>query len=102
MPNQRLTDLGEIRADDLSHDDCLLVSDVWDDKAEGAVSKRMSVFEFLKYVREHIKDTKFIPSKPTRFAVTEQKWRCRRCKAIVDMVKFRCKCKESPSPWEPI
>lgn len=31
-----------------------------------------------------------------------QQWKCRRCKTIVDMVAFRCNCKQSPSPWEPI
>lgn len=30
------------------------------------------------------------------------KWKCRRCNSMVDMVAFRCKCNESPSPWEPI
>src|SRR3954471_5495811 len=29
-------------------------------------------------------------------------WKCRRCGAMVDMVKKRCKCKTSPAPWEPI
>jgi hypothetical protein len=29
-------------------------------------------------------------------------WKCRRCKAIVNMEKFRCECTESPSPWEPV
>ena len=29
-------------------------------------------------------------------------WHCKRCKSKVDMKKFRCKCTESPSPWEPI
>lgn len=28
-------------------------------------------------------------------------WKCRRCGATVDMVNKRCKCKTSPSPWEP-
>lgn len=32
----------------------------------------------------------------------EQVWKCRRCNAIVDMQAFRCKCTESPSPWEPV
>jgi hypothetical protein len=30
----------------------------------------------------------------------EIKWKCRRCNTIVDMKKFKCKCKTSPSPWE--
>lgn len=30
------------------------------------------------------------------------RWKCRRCKHEVDLVAFRCKCTESPSPWEPI
>lgn len=30
------------------------------------------------------------------------KWKCRRCRQIVDMAAFRCGCTESPSPWEPI
>lgn len=32
----------------------------------------------------------------------QQKWKCRRCKSIVDMNKFKCNCIESPSPWEPV
>lgn len=32
----------------------------------------------------------------------EIKWKCRRCGKIVDMKSFRCECKTSPSPWEPI
>ncbi len=32
----------------------------------------------------------------------EQKWRCKRCNSMVDMVKFKCNCTESPSPWEPV
>lgn len=31
-----------------------------------------------------------------------QKWRCRRCKTLVDMTAKRCACSTSPSPWEPI
>jgi hypothetical protein len=30
------------------------------------------------------------------------RWKCKRCKYEVDMVAFRCNCKTSPSPWEPI
>lgn len=29
-------------------------------------------------------------------------WTCLRCKSEVDMTLLRCKCNESPSPWEPI
>lgn len=31
-----------------------------------------------------------------------QYWKCRRCNSVVDMDAFKCKCVESPSPWEPI
>jgi len=31
-----------------------------------------------------------------------QEWKCHRCNSIVDMVNKRCKCKTSPSPWEPV
>jgi len=30
------------------------------------------------------------------------RWKCKRCKYEVDMTTLRCKCTESPSPWEPI
>jgi len=29
-----------------------------------------------------------------------QRWKCKRCGSEVDMAAFRCKCTESPSPWE--
>lgn len=32
----------------------------------------------------------------------EGPWVCRRCGEVVDMVAKRCKCAESPSPWEPL
>lgn len=38
----------------------------------------------------------------SRSSIPRTKWKCRRCKSIVDMFAFRCKCTESPSPWEPI
>jgi hypothetical protein len=38
----------------------------------------------------------------TRTSNNEIKWKCRRCRQIVDMVAFRCGCTESPSPWEPV
>lgn len=28
------------------------------------------------------------------------KWKCKRCHAIVDMIAFKCECTQSPSPWE--
>lgn len=42
-------------------------------------------------------------SRPSR-DYTPTRWRCRRCGAIVmeTEVGKRCKCTESPSPWEPI
>ena len=33
--------------------------------------------------------------------MSEQMWKCKRCGEIVDMVKFKCGCYTSPSPWEP-
>lgn len=42
------------------------------------------------------------PVNPKAANFSPQKWRCRRCGEIVDYVAFRCKCKKSPSPWEPI
>lgn len=42
------------------------------------------------------------PSRDTQFEPT--RWRCRRCQSIVMETEHgkRCKCTESPSPWEPI
>lgn len=33
-------------------------------------------------------------------ATLDYRWKCKRCKSIVDMNKFRCDCTESPSPWK--
>lgn len=38
----------------------------------------------------------------TRTRKSPQKWKCKRCKSIVDMKKFKCNCSISPSPWEPV
>lgn len=35
-------------------------------------------------------------------AGSNPRWRCRRCGELVNMVKKRCGCTESPSPWEKI
>ena len=31
-----------------------------------------------------------------------KQWKCKRCGAMVDVINYRCKCTESPSPWEEI
>ncbi len=54
--NSRLTDLQDITAEELTKEDYILVSDVWDKKEKGSVSKRMQVDEFMKYIREHFFD----------------------------------------------
>src|SRR3989304_4286415 len=77
---QRLSSLKEIKASELSANDYLLVSDMSEQ-----VSKKMSVVEFLQYLRRHIDET-------------QSEWRCLRCNSMVDMEKFRCQCTESPSP----
>ena len=33
---------------------------------------------------------------------TETRYRCRRCKQLVDMEAKKCGCAVSPSPWEPL
>jgi hypothetical protein len=39
---------------------------------------------------------------PDNAPILSGQWKCKRCGQIVDMEKFRCGCKESPSPWEPV
>ena len=52
----RLTELQDITAEELTPEDYILVSDVWDKEAKGSVSKRMQVDELMKYIREHFFD----------------------------------------------
>jgi len=52
----RLTELQDITAEELTPEDYILVSDVWDKEVKGSVSKRMQVDELMKYIREHFFD----------------------------------------------
>lgn len=46
----RVTQLQELTAKEVSPEDCLLISDVWDKNAGGCVSKQITVSELVKYM----------------------------------------------------
>lgn len=48
--NARVTQLQELTAKEISPEDCFLISDVWDKKAGGSVSKQLTVAELVKYM----------------------------------------------------
>ena len=80
----------EIFAEDLDEKDFLLIGDnstCFKNGSKFPTPKRISIKELMKYIENYRKPTE---------------WKCLRCNTIVDMVKFQCKCKTSPSPWEPV
>lgn len=80
--------LPEMFAENVDERDYLLITDMFvDNNIEYPIAKRISIKELMKYIENYRKPTE---------------WKCLRCNTIVDMVKFCCKCKTSPSPWEPI
>jgi hypothetical protein len=54
MRSMRLTELESLTAEQLSKEDYIAVSDVWDEKARGSVSKKLKVSELMKYIRKMI------------------------------------------------
>lgn len=50
----RVSELDEIKAEELDGNDYIVVSDMFDRKTEGKVTKKMKVSEFIRYVKERL------------------------------------------------
>ena len=50
----RVSELEEMKAEELDGNDYIVVSDMFDRKTEGKVTKKMKVSEFVRYLKERM------------------------------------------------